>query len=404
MDRKLNIVLVSNLYSPNVIGGAEILVSFLAETLAAQQHKVTVISTMGPSKETIHRSCINGVDIIRFFPKNLYWLYQKENPNIIKRAAWHVVDAWNYSTVKPFRQLLMSIKPDIIHTHNIDGFSPVIWSESKKLGLPVIHTAHDYHYLCPRSTLLKRSSEICTNPSIICQIYRKWYASQMANIDCFSSPSQFLLDIYKQSGVDFKRSTIVRNGVIAEKIVDAVVDCSQEKNRINLLYLGQLSEHKGVSTLLRAFERISPTQRYILNIAGKGPLEDEINEIAKTNPYIKYHGFISGEKKKELIKCSDALVIPSEWYENAPISVLEAYHHGVPVISSNIGGLPELVQHNENGLLFEMGQADSFASQLMRMADPALVKQLKIGALKSGQHYTAKQMTEDYLRLYSELI
>lgn len=402
MRKKLNVAFISNLYPPYVIGGAEILVSVLAERLALLKHKVTVISTKGKSNPLIVKSSANNVDVIRFFPKNLYWLYEKKSPNLAQKALWHFIDAWNYSTKKYFHEIIAGVKPDIIHTHNIDGFSPIIWNEAHKLGIPIVHTAHDYHCICPRSTLLHRDGRICNKPSFICKLYRRWYSLHASNVDCFSAPSRFVLDMYKNSGICIKKGVVINNAVPCESNYTNV--CSNNSSTVHLLFLGQLNKHKGIITLLNAFNNLSLGPQCILHIAGKGPFEEVVVRNANMNPYIKYYGFISGEEKRKLIASADALIIPSEWYENAPISILEAYEYGIPVIGANIGGIPEFIQNSQNGLLFQAGNEEHLREQILQLMDGTLLEKLKRGAQLTRKEQKVEKMVTEYMEEYFKLL
>lgn len=440
MNRKLSVLYITSLYPPYVIGGAEIMASFLAEYLAGEGHRITVVSTEQPARlagSKFSRRRQNGVEVISTFPKNLYWLYEKGNPSRIQKLRWHLREAWNRDAAGRIAGILQEVRPDIVHTHNIDGFSPAVWSETGKIGIPLVHTAHDLHLICPHTTLLNKRGKVCTSPRLPCRVYRQWYLANTSHIDVFCSPSLRLLTLHREAGARAKAFCVIRNGIPVKDTVmsnlglppnqEALLnqeplpnkrllpnqeplskqgDGNRVRNRnLNLLFIGQLTTNKGILTLLEAFRLLPNNLPVTLNIAGKGPLEREIAEAARADSRICFHGFVSGEAKEVLYTNSDALVLPSIYDDNAPISILEAYLTGLAVIASKIGGLTELVRHNETGLLFEAGNAEILRQTFLNLlTEPMLLEKLKQGARNASKTYSAARMGEAYLKVYESLL
>jgi glycosyltransferase involved in cell wall biosynthesis len=132
------------------------------------------------------------------------------------------------------------------------------------------------------------------------------------------------------------------------------------------VYLGRLSAEKGVWTLVRAFEQLKEVP---LKIVGTGPLETALKEYVRERNITNVHfvGFKQGEEKWALLQDSVCTVVPSEWYENFPIVVLEAYAAGKPVIGSNLGSLPYVIEQNHSGLLFEAGNPADLAAKVREL-------------------------------------
>jgi glycosyltransferase involved in cell wall biosynthesis len=402
----VNILYVSNLYPPNIAGGAELICSYLAESISNDSQNVSVISTKGPTYPTNDKfinETINGVEVIRFFPKNIYWFYKKQKQSSFNKLIWHLIDSCNLDSARTFSYLLKEKSPDIIHTHNLDGISPIIWSEAKKLNIPVVHTVHDYHLLCPHSTLLHRNLSICSEPNFFCKLYRKWYKMMAPNIDVLVSPSQFLLDLFKDAKFQAKDFRVIPNGITL-KTNDVLKNNNLRQNKISLLYMGQLEKHKGIEILIQAFSSI-PNDNITLNIAGKGRLEKNIIDISEKDSRIKFHGFVSGDLKEELFKSNDFLVLPSIWYENAPVSIIEAYDNGLGIIGSNIGGIPEMITDGETGYIFQPGDITQLRSVLLKIIEtPDLIERMGLSIKAKSQTYSIKNMTQRYNDLYKGLI
>src|SRR6185437_5364590 len=113
----MHILLVNNLYPPIMAGGAELIVAYLGEALAARGHRVTAVSTCGPEMEPYPVEQRNGVEVIRFFPRNVYWSFARQGQGRMNRALWHMRDAWNRDAARRFRAVLAEKQPDMVHTH-----------------------------------------------------------------------------------------------------------------------------------------------------------------------------------------------------------------------------------------------------------------------------------------------
>jgi glycosyltransferase involved in cell wall biosynthesis len=188
---------------------------------------------------------------------------------------------------------------------------------------------------------------------------------------------------------------VVRNGLPRPVLARG----PRQDGPLRLLFLGQLRREKGVQVVLEAMSRVR--QPVEVHIAGRGPLTEAVRRAADADPRLTFHGFIGGEEKdRELARC-DAMLFPSTWAENAPLSIAEAFLNGKPVLASRFGAIPEFVCHGHNGLLFEMGDAAALAAAIDRLAlEPGLRGELAAGALESGASCSAQAMTAGYRGLY----
>jgi glycosyltransferase involved in cell wall biosynthesis len=395
----MHIVVANNIYPPIMAGGAELIVAWLSEGLAARGHRVTVVSTCGPEMQPYPVETTNGVTVIRFFPRNMYWSFARDGQPAYRRALWHLRDAWNRDAGRRFRAIIADATPDIVHTHLIDGFSAAIWRRARRAGIPIVHTAHDYHLLCPRAFMLTRDWRICRNPRLGCRLYRAWHVATARDVDLFVSPSRFLLQQHRAGGLPAIPTAIVPNGI---PLPNGSVD---HEHRANFLLLTRLTVEKGVRVVLRAIAALPRTLDFHLVIAGRGPLEDEMRQAAADDPRIRFVGYVTGEAKQALLQQADYLLVPSLWYENAPVAVIEAAAHGVAVIASRIGGLPEFVREGRTGLLFEPGDAAGLASIMQGLLHGtlALVDQAQ-ECRHLAELHTVDRMVESYLDRYRDLL
>jgi glycosyltransferase involved in cell wall biosynthesis len=159
------------------------------------------------------------------------------------------------------------------------------------------------------------------------------------------------------------------------------------------LYFGRLSREKGLETLVRAAARA----RTKLAIAGTGPELEPLRQLVdRYSADVEFLGFLTGERLHTAVQDARAVVLPSEWYENAPMSVLEAYALGKPVIGARIGGIPELVRHEVTGIQFESGDESSLVEALVRIGCSKTADLEDMG--RAGRRWIESDFTADIYR------
>jgi glycosyltransferase involved in cell wall biosynthesis len=209
---------------------------------------------------------------------------------------------------------------------------------------------------------------------------------------------------------DFYRSKMIEFGFRPDQVVHIpnYIDCSRfrlsDSDRGYGLYFGRLSEEKGVATLLRALAK-TPERPFL--IVGTGPDEAELKRLAGELKLsgTKFLGFKRGEELNDLIGGAAFTVIPSEWYENCPMSVLESFALGKPVIGARIGGIPELVAEGVDGFTFESGNAEALAEKMnLLWDDPERRRSMGLkGRLKVEHEYTPEKQYNSIMAVYREL-
>lgn len=349
----MKIAIINNYINPYIIGGAEIVIEDFIYELAKRGLKVVLI-TSGKNKNIEISSPHINMKIYRFYPLNLYFNYPlKVKRNKLIKALWWVTNLWNPFVFFTIRRVLKENTPDIVNIHNFYGLSPAVFTAAKSLKIPVIFTAHDFFPLCIYASFMK-SGTICRERCLFCFIWGWWNKVFMKSLNfCFLS--QFSANIYKKY-LNTSNFIICHNPVFLTKEaininISARTERQRALSRIRFIYLGVLSKHKGISTLLDAFSK-APLNNIELVIAGNGDLKDKIENFAKKDPRIKYLGFVQGEAKRKALLDSDVLILPSEWYEVSPLTIQEAYAFGLPIIGTDIGSIPEHIKLNETGWLF----------------------------------------------------
>lgn len=331
---------------------------------------------------------------------------------------------------RKFKKLVNDFQPDIIHVHNIyHQISPSILDVAKRKGIPVIMHLHDYKLLCPNYQLFTegQTCEAC-RPKKYGQCVRKKCFKESLAKSFLASSEMFihhsLLKIYKKNIAlfiapsNFMKKKVVEFAWPADKVrvvvnpfsIDEDTGKEQgiEENKIStaedyLLYFGRLSKEKGIETLIKA-AALTKTK---VKLAGTGPEELRLKEVAKiTGAQVDFLGFKNGPELRQIITKAKAVLIPSIWYENMPLSLLEALSLGKIVIAANIGGLPEIIHDGENGFLFEPQNIEDLKAKisLLDTLDEEKKQSIQKRAKESVAHVTPENNLQEILNIYQEIL
>lgn len=392
----MKICLISCLFPPMVFGGAEICVKRTAEGLVKRGHEVLVITTSPDRDEYIERT--DGIKVYRIDPRNLYPFYSSSKIPFMIKPLFYIIDLWNPFSYLRIKDILKRELPDIVHINNFRGLSLSTFSAAKDLNIPLIFTAHDYSLICLKGTLLKSSGKNCSTCSIICKFYNAMQKFIVNNQpDMIIAPSEFVLEKLNSKGL-FRNSCMMKLPLGLE-LLDKNVE--KKYDVINILYIGSLSKHKGLHILIDAFKNLKH-DNIVLHIVGKGVDANLFENMASADGRIIFHGFIPDDKLNQLFKDVNITIVPSIWYDNSPMVIYESLSHGIPVIGSNIGGIPELIEDNYNGMLFEAGNIWELSNKISYLVDNQLeLKRLAKNAIKSAEKYKLENHICRLERIYS---
>jgi glycosyltransferase involved in cell wall biosynthesis len=285
---------------------------------------------------------------------------------------------------KKLRALLGAVRPDVAHLHNIaHQISPSIIGVLKKSGVPVVQTLHDYKLACPAYLMLSggKVCDACVSGNVCNVVLRKCVrgsflaslvslveasvhraARTYSAVDSFLCPSRFLMGIMKRAGIPERKL------IHLPLFLDAGSYAPSYAGSDYFVYVGRLSEEKGVRHLIEAKHRV-PSMRLV--VAGEGSLLERLRELAPQDASVSFAGYLPGPELAQLWRNAAFTVVPSVCYENFPYAVLESFAYGKPVVASGIGGIPEMVRDGENGYLVEPGDTDRLADRMGRLAaDP----------------------------------
>jgi len=328
----------------------------------------------------------------RFFVK----AHDYRRPGFSPTAAAAALSlVWNREAARNLDRLLRETRPDVAHLHNIyHHLSPSLLPVLRRHRIPVVMTLHDLRLLCPAIHML-RDGRVCER----CRGGRLWEAvrgrcvkdslaaSALAAVETahqrsrrlyetvvsrFLCPSAFYARKYAEWGYPAERLVHVPNFVDLETWRPGADEPDDA-----YLYFGRISREKGLETLLRAhalWERRARdgagTAPPELRLAGSGPLDGRLRALAEALALerIRFLGPLTPEALGGELRRARFAVLPSEWYENGPLSLLEALASGVPVAGADIGGIPEFLADGRDGVLFPPGDPEALADALARAA------------------------------------
>ncbi len=298
---------------------------------------------------------------------------------------------WNRGAVREIRQIIAAQQPDVVHVHTP---YPLLSPAAFRLPVPVVHTCHSFRNSCLNG-LLYRQGSLCRQcvgrslkwPGVVGRCYKgslagsAVLAGSLALHRALGTFRRFV-DTYITLS-EFTREILIADGFPAERVVvkPNFVPSSGEPGEGNggyALYVGRFTEEKGIDTLLRAWEGRSC--QLPLKLVGDGPLRERVAAAAQRLPNIELLGWQPQEAVAQLMRDAVCLVFPSQWYEAGPLTLMEAFASGTPVVASDVGNFSEGIVHGQTGFLFRCGdpldlqekivqfQADRPAQQAMRHA------------------------------------
>jgi glycosyltransferase involved in cell wall biosynthesis len=394
----MKILLLNTLYAPNVLGGTERVVQTLAESLLARGHEPLVACT--GAKRGVHRELVAGVPVYYAGLKNVYPLLPVDGRNALAKPLWHAVDTVNIRMARVLGRILDDERPDVLHTHNLTGFSALAWSAARDRRIPIVHTLHDYYLLCPRSTMFANGAN-CERRHATCTLYSWPRVKLSSHVRAVVGVSRFVLDRHLEHGAfSLAETFVIGNPCVSSS--DDPQSCNPAPRRLRIGYLGRLEPAKGVEGLLSAVEELA-CDDWELHVAGRGTSAFEQRLRARfVDPRIHFHGFAD---RDEFLKAIDLLVVPSLSHETFGLVAIEAFAAGVPVVASRRGGLSEVVTDGVTGALFEPSEPGALRATLDAfLAEPSRAGRMRDRCLERALDFDATAITERYEAVYRRVV
>ena len=351
-------------------GGSETYIFKIGEELCRQGHEVEYFG-MEHERRLVGNQSECYVSNMDFHGKG------------IKKLTYPFKIIYSVEARKKIGTVLEDFKPDVVHLNNFNfQLTPSIiyeirsWERKAKKKVSIIYTAHDYQWVCPNHMMMiPETKELCFQ---CCDgkfgncmknrcIHNSWVKSLLGTIE---AKVYYRLHTYEKIDAVICPSEFMKEKLATDQILKGklhVLHNFMDGNKPDLipkkdyvLYFGRFSEEKGIGTLLKVCHQL-PQIQFVF--AGGGPLENELAECRN----ITNLGFLNGVKLQTVIREAKFSIFPSEWYENCPFSVMESQWYGTPVIASDIGGVPELLQDGVTGKVFEAGNVEELKTIVQKM-------------------------------------
>ncbi len=329
---------------------------------------------------------------------------------------------WAFDSQRELREVLLQSKPDVVHIHNtFPLISPSVYNACEEAKVPVVQTLHNYRLFCPGANFFRdgKVCEECTDGHFWRGVRHGCYRDSRLQ----TAPVALMLSVHHARKTwtrmvdryialtSFARGRFVKAGMPAEKIVvkpNFVPDPGKRSGGEGsyAVCVGRVSQEKGVPTLLKAWRGLG--QAIPLQVIGVGPAREplEAEAAAQGLSHIKFLGQQTREQVIAAMKGARFVVFPSELYENLPLTILEAFACGVPVLASRLGAMQEIVEEGRTGMFFGPGNAQELAAVVTRAwQQPERMKLLGMQAREEYERkYTAATNSRLLLEIYREVI
>ncbi|MBI4496600.1 MAG: glycosyltransferase family 4 protein [Chloroflexi bacterium] len=406
----MNILQVVHQFLPRYVGGTEVYTANLALGLRNQGHAVSVFA----GDDAAGVRTWQGVPVYTV-------VGGLRGPRGVVGTFLTVFG--NSETSAAFDRTLDACRPEVVHFHHLGGLSTDLPARAAARGIPTLLTLHDYWLTCANAQLLTEDGRLCHGPiaGINCGrcaalrlqlpplallaplaapafvLRERRIRAALASVGLVLAPSDFIAGIARRSGVPQERLRRVSFGIRPEEVRPPEGTAAPAPNGdVRLTYLGSLARQKGVHVLVEAFQRLGDVPARLRLYGDPASYPDyaaRLRELAHGNPRIVFEGPLPRERLGVVLAATDALVVPSVWYENAPLVVREAHAAGVPVLASDVGALAEMVRHGTDGLLFRCGDAGDLARVLRTLVqEPGILTYLRanIGPVKPQEVHIAE--------------
>lgn len=285
---------------------------------------------------------------------------------------------FNIGAYRQTRKKIAAFRPDVVHVHNLHfAASPSVVYAVKQSQLPLVVTLHNYRLLCPSAILFYkgkifldslqqrfpwsavkkgvfRNSKLLTAWMAISMQLHRWLGTWRLP-DKYIVLSNHAAEIFSNSALGLRKDQLV-----VKPNCCSVPQVDNNKRGDSFLFAGRLCEDKGLLLLLEAFA----ATEHKLVVAGDGPMKNEVIAYTKKHSNILYAGPLSKEELLRQMKGSTALLFPSIWFEGMPLTILEAFSCGLPVIASDLGVMKHLVTPGKDGLLFPAGSVQALGEAI----------------------------------------
>lgn len=318
------------------------------------------------------------------------FLYSRNNTELkkfskLRKLLIPFTTVFNPKTYRDVKRIIKERKIDIVHVHNtLNLISPAVYYAAFSCKVPVVQTIHNFRLLCPGATFYRDGHicEDCVKHGLRCAVKHSCYrGSKLQTLACIiSTQIHKTLGIYGKINyiclTEFNREKLLQlQQIKPEKVfvkpnfVESTEDIIPYEQRENqFVFAGRIDKLKGVDVLLKTWKHMGETAPRLL-ICGKGPMEDWCKKYIANNSLtsVEMMGFVPNQEIKKIIANSKALILPTQWYEGFPMTIVEAYSVGTPVIGSDIGNVGSLIEEGITGAKFQSEISEDLFEAIKRV-------------------------------------
>ncbi|MFB5760251.1 glycosyltransferase [Paenibacillus medicaginis] len=341
---------------------------------------------------------------------------------IVRKALTALETTWSHQEYLNIKKLLMDMKPDVVHVHNFFPLvSPSIYYASRQAGIPVVQTLHNYRLICPAATFMRNNQvcEECLHGSLMNSVKNGCYRNSKVQ----TLPVASMIKINRIMGTwsrqvnryivltEFAKKKFIQSGLPAERIVVKPNFIKRPRKSASLppvhnyiVFVGRISAEKGVQNLLEAWRLVRNKSETKLLVIGDGPERERLSAMYGDES-VQFLGNQDAETVLQYMEHARYLAVPSIWYEGFPMTIVESYSVGTPVLCSRIGALEEVVKDAVTGFHFSHDNIEHISETIEHALDNIHYQEMRNNVRRAYEAlYTEDVSFNQILNIYKEVI
>ncbi|WP_101689933.1 glycosyltransferase family 4 protein [Dysgonomonas massiliensis] len=386
----MKIAIINNKFWPDTSGGSQISTRILAENLADRGHEVVVVTLSEQDTITQYK----GFEI-RYI--KIPFGIRQSSFSTCKKILYRLIDQYNIFAKNKLVSVLKEVHPDVIHTNCIEGLSVMLWDIAKSLQIPVVHTTRDYYLTCMHG-LRRKYKKTCNQRCLECRCFSAHKCRKSESVAAVVGISDFIFKHHLNR--DFFTRTPIKE--VIYNPVDFSCDIIKEvEDRKIIGYIGRIDKQKGIEFLLNCFTKVNCEDSKLL-IGGEGDA-GYVDYLKKTysDERIKFLGKVDSF---EFYKKIGILVVPSLWEEPFGRVVAESIACRCPILVSNKGGMPEVIEKGHYGIVFNTEDSSLFNYLNMILKDNGDFYKELLKMVPNKSPFDINNIISDYIKVYKKAI
>lgn len=380
----MHVLLVNMHGADRAVGGAEGYVADLAAGLASEGATVSLLAAFpGTADGPFER---------------ILTLHDEDWRRSTTRRVRNRIGDFDARPTARLEAAVATLRPDLVHTNNLPGTTTGIWEACARLGVPVVHTLHDYYLLCARSTLVRADGKECRPSALLCGTRERRLARWARSVREVIGVSAYILDRHRAFFPAGVGRRVIRHAIEGPSQAGTPPPSGELRT---IGYLGALDVVKGVGALLEALPGLAAAGVDV-HVAGDGRLRDQVTRAAAGGTGVHYHGVVAGDAKSAFLRGCDAGIVPSVWAEPGapPYAAVEWLSVGRPVLASGRGGLGEAASRFP-GLIPVQPDARGIEAAVRELRRPGRwAEAVEAASAPVGERGDRVRWLEDHLAVY----